>query len=226
MKGEKLLLKTFFASLLVHITGISLFVIILPNVYSPKQPIEVSLLPPSMSPEDIHLAKIKIMPEIPETKAHYEKLDMPFEQETVKLSAEKFTGFSENLPVIQISPRFEFPEFNVQFPTISEFQTPEQLASGSIMSMDIEGPGGDRQVIYREVIKYPLWAQQQGMEGNIKIKFWVDSEGRITSTTIKGSSGFPELDIYAEESFRKWLFNPVKTDKEVWGLITFRFRLK
>jgi TonB family protein len=224
MKRDSLLLKTFFLSFLIHLIGISLFGIVLPFRGPSMKPVEVSLLPPSMSPEDIQLAKIEIIPKMPEIRTTYENLAALKERRTVKFSVETFTGFSEYMPFTQITPRFEFPESRVRFPSVAEFEEEKQPAG--MKASDIEGLAGDRNVIYREIISYPAWARMEGMEGNIKIKFWVDPEGRITSTRINVSSGFPELDIHAEENFRKWLFEPVKTDKEVWGIITLRFRLR
>jgi len=224
MKRDDLLLKTFFLSLFIHVAGISLFAVVLPFPRTSRKPLEVALLPPSMSPEEIQLAKTEIIPEIPEISVSYEKLASLKERRTVKFSVETFTGFSEYMPFTQITPTFEFPESRVLFPAVAEFE--EEKRSVGIKVAEIEGLAGDRRVIYREIISYPLWAREKGMEGNVKIKFWVDPEGRINSTGINVSTGFPELDVHAEESFRKWLFEPVKTDKEVWGIITIRFRLR
>jgi len=226
MRGDNLLRRTLFVSLLVHVAGISLFAVILPQSHVVRKPIEVSLLPPSIAPDEIKLAKIEIIPEVPQARVDYEKLAMSREKETVKFSTDRFTGFSEFIPVVQISPKYNFPEYRVQFPAVAELKTDEQLAVRRVTALEIEGLAGDRRLIYRETIEYPAWAQRQGMQGNIKIKFWVNSEGRITSTRINSSSGFPELDIYAEENFRKWLFESAGTDMQVWGIITLRFRLR
>ncbi|HNS32677.1 MAG TPA: energy transducer TonB [bacterium] len=226
MKKERILLKTLIASSFIHIAGISLFGIVLPQSYTERKPIEVSLLPSYTAPEDIKLAKIEIIPDIPQVGTSYEKLAMSMEKTTVKFSTEKFTGSSEYLPIASISPRFEFPERSVSFPAVAEPVYEEQLTAGRMETLEIEGLAGNRQLVYRKPIDYPVWAQRQGMEGNIKIRFNVNYEGKITSTAINYSSGYPELDIYAEENFRKWLFESAKTDKEIWGVITFRFRLK
>lgn len=225
MRGENsLLLKTFFLSLLIHIIGISLFAIVLPFPAPSKKPIEVSILPPSMAPRDINLAKADIIPDIPEISTHYEKVTALHERETVKFSVEQFTGFPDYIPFTQMKPNFEFPEFIVKFPPVAEFKTEAQPVTMPVL--EIEGLAGERTLAYREKIEYPDWAQRRGIEGNIKIKFWVAPGGRITSTRINISSGSPELDIYAEENFRKWFFEPAKTEKEVWGIITLRFRLR
>ncbi|MCK9265797.1 energy transducer TonB [bacterium] len=226
MKSEKLLLKTLIISFFIHIAGISVFGIILPKYYSEKKPIEVSLLPPSVAPSEIRLSKVEVTPKMPEIKASGERLAISREQEVIKFSAERFIGSSEYLPITQINPKFELPEQQVHFPIMTELVEGEQVVSTRKTTLEIEGLAGGRQLIYRQEVEYPQWAQREGIEGNIKIKFWVNPEGKITSAGINSSSGHPELDLYITESFRNWLFEPVKTDKQVWGIITFRFRLK
>lgn len=226
MKSEKLLTKTMIASFLIHILGITMFGIFLPKFYTEKKPIEVALLPPSMSPDKINLIQTKVTPEMPEIGTNYEKLTEVTEKRIVKFSTGRFTGSSEYMPIVQLAPQFELPESKVVFPKVSELSVEEDTPRKTASAHNIEGVAGERDLIYKENIEYPVWAQRQGMEGIIRIKFWVNSEGRVTSTGVTSSSGFPELDIYAEESFRKWLFESSKTDKQVWGIITLRFRLK
>jgi TonB family protein len=81
-------------------------------------------------------------------------------------------------------------------------------------------------LVYREPLKYPEWAQKRAIEGNIRIKFWVEPNGRVAETELLISSGYPELDVFVEEVFRKWLFEPAEENKKVWGEIVFRLRLR
>ena len=226
MKGEKLLYKTFFASLLVHVAGISMFGLVFPQTKIRRDPIEVSLLPPSTAPEDRHLARIDITPDIPRAATSYERLAIPMERETVEFSAEKFTVSAESVPIVREGTVFELPEYSVSFPSISDLADTQPLTAGLMASLEIEGIGGDRQLLHRKEIEYPDWARKRGLEGIIRIRFGVNPEGRIVSTGIENSSGFPELDIYAEENFRRWLFEPARTEREVRGIITLRFRLR
>ena len=59
----------------------------------------------------------------------------------------------------------------------------------------------------------------------IRIKFWVNKEGKIIETNILVSSGFPALDIFVKDALIKWLFKPIDENEPVWGIITFKFRL-
>ncbi|MCD6408301.1 energy transducer TonB [bacterium] len=225
MKDNHLLLKTFFLSLAIHITGISLFSIVFPTYLPKRKPIEVSLLPPSMDKKVIKLAKAEIFPELPEIKTTYEKLAVVNEKEIMKFSLKEFLGSPEYIPLTQITKNFEIPQFKIKFPQLKRLSK-EEKAIKKEKTERIEGPAGTRKLIYREKIKYPDWAEKEGIEGVIKIKFWVEPDGKISETEIINSSGFPDLDIYTVENFRKWLFEPVKTDKRVWGIITFIFQLK
>lgn len=225
-KKKNLLLKSFSVSLFVHIAGISLFSLILPLPRPERKPIEVSLLPPSAAPEKIELARTAPAPEIPRAVPRKEKIALARERETARISTERFTGSPQYVPVTQVTHKFEIPEFQVKLPDILSFKSLEKSFERTPANVDIEGPAGDRGLIYREQADYPEWAQKRGIEGNVQIKFWVDPDGKIALTSLLGSSGFPELDVYTEQVFRKWLFEPVRTDKQAWGIITFRFRLK
>jgi TonB family protein len=226
MGTKNLLLKSFFVSLLVHAAGISLFSLILPMPLPERKPIEVSLLPPSAAPEKIELAATVPMPEQPKPAPKSERLALARERKTVKIATERFTGTPQYVPVTQVSRKFDIPEFQVKLPDIISFKITEKSFEKKPAGVDIEGPAGDRGLVYRQQADYPEWAQEKDIEGNVQIKFWVDPDGKIALTSLLGSSGFPELDVYAEQIFRKWLFEPVKTDKQAWGIITFRFRLQ
>jgi TonB family protein len=228
-KDRLLLIKTSSVSFFIHLVGISLFSLVLPFPRIERRPIEVSILPPStvVRPE-IKLVKAKTIPEvnIPRVIAKDEKIATLREPEIIKLSTEQFTGSQQYIPVTQITDRLEIPEFQVKLPDIISFKSLEKGMGKKIPGINIEGPAGSRVLLYREQADYPDWAQEKGIEGNVQIKFWVDPDGKIELTSLIASSGFPELDIYAEQSLRKWLFEPVQTDKKAWGIITFIFRLK
>lgn len=225
MKDNHLLLKTFFLSLAIHITGISIFSIIFPSYIPRRKPIEVSLLPPSMDKKVIKLAKTKILPQLPRIKTIYEKLAVINEKEIMKFSLREFLGSPEYIPLTKIKKNFEIPSFKIKFPQIKKVEKGEKSLFKE-KTEKIEGPAGERKLVYREKMKYPEWAEKEGMEGIIKIKFWVSPDGKIIETEIINSSGFPDLDIYTVENFRKWIFEPAKTNKKVWGIITFLFELK
>jgi len=224
MESNHLLLKAFTVSLFIHIVGISLFSIVFPIPSPSRRPIEISLLPPSMD-KQIQLEKTDIIPELPVLKTKFENL-APFERsEVLKISQRYFTGYADYVPLTKISDTFKIPEFRIKFPPLPSMKT-RSLVSEEKSTEKIEGPIGERKLVYKEKIQYPKWAEKKGIEGNIKIKFWVTPDGRICETEIITSSGYPELDFYTMNKFRKYLFEPINKNKKVWGVITFIFRLK
>lgn len=223
---KNLLLRCFFASLLIYITGLSLFSLVLPAPKPESKPIEVSLLPASAAPEKIELAGSVPTYEIPKVTLGNEKIALVREQKPIRMSTEEFAGSPQYVPITKVSYKLSVPEFEVKLPDIISFTSLEKGIDQTSGNGDIEGPAGTRKLIYREQPDYPEWAKEKGIEGNVRIKFWVDPDGKVVLTDLLTSSGSPELDVYAEQVLRKYLFEPVNTDKEAWGIITFRFRLK
>ncbi|MCM8760417.1 MAG: TonB family protein [Candidatus Omnitrophica bacterium] len=219
---------TFIISLLIHITGISLFSLIMPVSKREIMPVEVSLLPVGLSPEKSLSEVRSISPEIPKSSPRKEKITIETRKEILRFSPYEVAGVTPILtPPEILSARFELPE--VKIPEITPFNvagssSPEKISA--LTDVEIEGPAGGRKLIYREPVEYPVWARAKAMEGNIRIKFWVAPDGKIVLTNLITSSGYPELDFYTEQRFRRWVFESVRTDKQVWGLITFRFYLK
>jgi len=224
MKSNYLLLKAFTISLFIHIAGFSLFSIVFPLPSPSRKPIEVSLLPPAMD-KKIQLEKTDIIPELPVLKTRFENIASFDRREIIKISKRVFTGSSNYVPLTKIADTFKIPEFKIKFPPLPSIKT-RSLSSKEKSTEKIEGPAGERKLIYREKIQYPEWAEKKGIEGNIKIKFWVTPDGKICETEIITSSGYPELDFYTMNKFRRYLFEPVNKNKKVWGIITFIFRLK
>lgn len=93
----------------------------------------------------------------------------------------------------------------------------------------ISGPITKRKLLRRVYPKYPEWAEERGVEGEVKLKFWVSPEGMVSSVELEKTSGYPELDSRAMEALKKYLFSPLgKNDdqKEQWGTITIKYTLK
>ncbi|MCM8761901.1 MAG: TonB family protein [Candidatus Omnitrophica bacterium] len=222
-----LLPKAFIISLLIHITGISVFSLILPVSRREIRPLEVSLLPVSTAPEKSFSEVRSISPEIPKSSPRKEKITIETRKEILRFSPDEIAGLSRAItPPEILSTRFELPE--VKIPEITPFNLAGTASEkkSAFSDVEIEGPAGERVLIYREPVEYPGWAIEKAMEGNIRIKFWVAPDGKIVLTNLITSSGYPELDLYTEQRFRKWVFESVRTDKQAWGLITFRFYLK
>jgi len=225
MKTDHLLLKLFCASLLIHTGILFLFSLTLPARKKVLLPIEVSLRRPTTGKKPLKLVQTEPLPEIPKISYAYDRLFPLKKKEIILESLHEIMGTRNYVFLTQLPKKIEVLQyFTVKFPSIP---IPFEKKKETGISEEIIGPGGKRELVYRETVLYPEWAQKKGIEGNIRIKFWVEPDGRINETELLISSGYPELDIIAEETFRKWLFEPVvKKNKKVWGVIIFRFRLK
>jgi TonB family protein len=88
---------------------------------------------------------------------------------------------------------------------------------------DIEwGGGGNRTVLHKVLPDYP-----QGVSTNaqIKIKFSVAQDGTVLSM-VPLQKGDPALERAAMNALRQWRFNPIKDNKEMYGIIPFTFVLR
>jgi protein TonB len=57
---------------------------------------------------------------------------------------------------------------------------------------------------------YPNSLLKKGIGGKVMISCVVDTDGQVTATTIKQSSGQPELDKAAVTAVSRWKFKPAK----------------
>lgn len=219
MERNNIFFKALILSFLIHIIGISLFSIFLPLPMKKKKPIELFFYPTSgtknFSSKDRLILK-EIKKDIGE-----EKISPIKELSSINISKEDIIGEKEYLSQVKVQLDIEKSDFVINIPSIPILNIEENIGEKLI-----EGPAGKRKLIYKEKIEYPLWAEEKGIEGKVKIKFWVNPEGRIFDSEIYISSGNPELDFYAEENFKKWLFEPINRNENVWGIITIIFKLK
>ncbi len=87
---------------------------------------------------------------------------------------------------------------------------------------DIEwGGGGNRVVLYKVLPKYPAG---YNVNAQIKLKFTVSADGVVTSI-VPLQKGDPVLERVAIEALRQWRFNRLKENKEMYGIITFTFKV-
>ena len=88
---------------------------------------------------------------------------------------------------------------------------------------DIEwGGGGNRVVLQKVLPKYP---QGVNTGAQIRIRFTVSQDGTVVSM-IPLQKGDPILEKSAKDALRQWRFNRLKDNKEMYGIITFTFRLR
>ena len=87
---------------------------------------------------------------------------------------------------------------------------------------DIEwGGGGNRTVLFKKLPKYPPGTNTQAQ---IRIRFTVSADGQVT-TMYPLQKGDPSLERAAMEALRLWKFNRLRDNREMFGIITFTFRL-
>jgi len=214
---EKIFLKAILISFFIHIFGISLFSIFLPLPLKRRKPLEVSLYPfqSKKISQNINISK-KIKENIGNQKVPFIENIPP-----IKISTKDIIGEKGYVSKVNFKLNIEEVKFEPSLPVVNFSEIQQEFREELI-----EGPAGKRKIIYKEKIEYPLWAQKKGMEGKVKIKFWVSPEGKIYNTEIFSSSGYPEIDLYAEENFKKWVFEKVESEKNVWGIITITFKLR
>jgi len=219
---NNLFIKSLLISFSIHLSGIFLFSIFLPLPPKKEKPIEV-IIYNKLETRKKEIKKNLIVKKI-EKNIGKEKITPLNEVESEKLSLKDIIGEEkEHKTKANLDLDIEKYEFKIELPPPEIFEEKKEETGENPV---IEGPVGKRKIIYKEKIEYPLWAQKKGVEGKVKIKFWVNPEGKIFDTEVYTSSGFPEIDFYAEENFKKWIFEPAITDKDVWGIITFIFKLK
>lgn len=71
---------------------------------------------------------------------------------------------------------------------------------------------------------YPPTSQRLGEEGAARINICVGTNGRVTTATLDGTSGFSRLDEAAVKVARQYRFNPVA--EEVCNILPVRFKLR
>ncbi len=87
---------------------------------------------------------------------------------------------------------------------------------------DIEwGGGGNRVVLFKKLPKYPPGVNTEAV---IRIRFTVSPRGNVISA-FPLQKGDPLLEKAALDAIKKWRFNPLKDEREMYGIITFTFRL-
>lgn len=214
-------LKAILASLFFHICGLSIFSIIVPFPLKRVKPIDV-ILYSSSETKKIQKKDILISKKITENIG-MQKIQPV--QEIVSLNITSKEAISQEKYITPVKLDLDIEK--TQEAEIESIALPIlNIVKEESLNEFIEGPAGTRKILYKEKIDYPLSAQKKGIEGKVKIKFWVNPDGKISNTEIIFSSGSPEIDFYAERKFKNWLFESVQTEKEVWGIITLIFKLK
>jgi TonB family protein len=92
----------------------------------------------------------------------------------------------------------------------------------------IEGPLGKRGLIYFEFPAYPDWAEEAGIETEVRFRFWVSPAGNVIRVLALRKSAYPETESLAREALSRWRFEPLPrgAERDEWGEVPIKWRLK
>ncbi|MCK4418716.1 TonB family protein [Candidatus Aerophobetes bacterium] len=99
----------------------------------------------------------------------------------------------------------------------------EGEAEGQV-EIRIRGPIKGRKFERPLELSYPAWAEEQGIEGEVEIKFRVSPDGIVIGAENERTSGWPELDEYVEQALMKCKFTPIKGEEIQWSIVTVEFK--
>ena len=109
-------------------------------------------------------------------------------------------------------------------------QTAAQLQGGAVDNgSGLTGDLGKRQILDKVEPTYPDSARREGIEGDVRLKVWVNADGLVNRVEIVQFSGTPALDRQAMKALRQWRFAPLPASAAPvtqWGEITMHFRLE
>jgi TonB family protein len=92
----------------------------------------------------------------------------------------------------------------------------------------ITGALANREIISKEIPRFPYWAVQKGIGATISLRFTVMENGQVKETVIvERTSGSLQWDQMVISALKKWKFAPLKSSgglrQDQSGVITFQF---
>jgi periplasmic protein TonB len=95
-------------------------------------------------------------------------------------------------------------------------------------SAGIEGPLGERGLLYVEYPPCPAWAQEAGIETDVRFRFWVSPAGHVIRVRAIRKSAYPEFESLAREALSRWRFEPLPrgAERDEWGEVPIMWRLR
>lgn len=110
-----------------------------------------------------------------------------------------------------------------------DFNTQNLTLNREKNTFKIFGPLKDRPIIEKYLPKYPRWAEEQGLECNVSLHFFVMPNGIVKDNFfVEQSSGYSEMDQLAMKALRAFKFAPMgsgERQEEQEGVIVFYFQL-
>jgi protein TonB len=89
----------------------------------------------------------------------------------------------------------------------------------------IEGPVGQRGVLYLENPPYPARMRAEGIEAEVRLRFWVSAAGGVVRIEAQQKSGYAEFESLAREAVSRWRFQPLPPGDErtEWGEVRIQW---
>ena len=111
----------------------------------------------------------------------------------------------------------------IEFKSIEEFSedTPQKTSRQNNKSR-IKNLSELQQKPGNPALEYPDFARREGMQGEVSVIFYVNTEGLIEQIQLESSSGHPELDNFVIRRLSAYEF----LDRELWARFKKNFILK
>ncbi|MFH1144175.1 MAG: TonB family protein [Candidatus Eisenbacteria bacterium] len=124
------------------------------------------------------------------------------------------TNMEETLPIGPLAPAAPVTQ-------------PSSRGSRTGAAAGIAGPLGGRGLLYDERPQYPSSGSREGIETEVRFRFWVSPSGNVLRVRTLRKSGHPEFESLAREALSRWRFEPLPPGQErqewgevrmIWGL--------
>jgi TonB family protein len=107
-----------------------------------------------------------------------------------------------------------------------DFDTSSLKIERSGNTFKIFGALQNRPINQKYLPKYPRWAEEQGLECNVTLHFFVIPDGGVKNNLyVEQSSGYAEMDNLAMKALLAFKFAPISGGEEQEGVVIFYFRL-
>ncbi len=138
-------------------------------------------------------------------------------------------------------PKLDLDLRTLTVPVASNIALPVQDHDGAVdgeTGLGVDGSAGplDYDAVDEKPVRtrgsrpvYPLNARRLGLTGEVRVRFVVDTEGRVTAARVVESTGRGRFDRNALNAVERWRFKPGKKDKQpvdVLCEVTVAFRLE
>lgn len=98
----------------------------------------------------------------------------------------------------------------------------------SVITSQEQAPIFDAAYLNNPPPSYPVFAKKRQQQGIVMLKVKVSTEGKPELVELEQSSGFPLLDMAAQQTVEKWHFVPARRDDVVistWVQVPVQFKL-